>query len=156
MADIYRYSSFAIELANEGELRWLKTVFGWCDDVINNIDEAAHMKAVEQLADYGITEDELDDSGFGWALQIDQPKAYIYGESEYVNIDVMASILVAFLLEHDRKDAIYFTYADTCSKPRPGHFGGGAVVCTKDGAEFMHTDLVVRKMVEDATDHLWV
>lgn len=149
MADVYRQSAFSIELKTEGEIRWFTNIFEMCSRVSTG-SHFEDQKVLAYLEDYGILKGDLEECGWGWGFLFDKPRLYIGGDNEFPNIDLMATVLTAYLLEHDDHRAISFTYADTCSKPRPDHFGGGVVVCTREGAEFAHTDTIMTKMVNEA------
>ena len=50
--------------------------------------------------------------------------------------DVEATgVLTSALIQAFDLNPVGFEYAMTCSRPRPGEFGGGAVFCTADGQE---------------------
>jgi hypothetical protein len=48
----------------------------------------------------------------------------------------------------DVEEAIYFEWAATCSKPRVGEFGGGAVVVKGGEALYMSTNECVDQLLE--------
>lgn len=52
------------------------------------------------------------------------------------------------LLPHLPEDTVFtLTWAETCSKPRPGEFGGGAVIVRKSGETWMNTHEWVRQQL---------
>ena len=131
---------------------------------LNNKEEADWMKDVLHLnaSKYETPEDEnLDDSEvvqkilskhFGIELSVDDTEcfpgfshnfhndqgAHIYAE-EFGDIGTAAIILQAFLKKFRPNEYFSVQWADTCSKPRAGEFGGGAVFITANNLEWMHT-----------------
>jgi hypothetical protein len=91
---------------------------------------------------------ETDTLGFDWDVETGD-----HGGSELwlhndESIDMeMAVEVCRILLELDENDAVYTAeWADTCSSPRIGEFGGGAVAFSRHGAEWMATGNVVREL----------
>jgi hypothetical protein len=71
---------------------------------------------------------------FEW--EIDQNSLILFSE-ECGNLDQVCSLLQAYLREFDPKGHIGVEWAVTCSKMRPGEFGGGAVFITAKKQEVM-------------------
>jgi hypothetical protein len=63
---------------------------------------------------------------------------YIYSE-ESANIETVAHAIYAVQRHYQIETPITFAFADTCSKPRVGEFGGGVVTITKNGIQSWHT-----------------
>jgi hypothetical protein len=64
---------------------------------------------------------------------------YIYSD-ESANIEAVAQAIHAVQRHFEIEMPITFTFADTCSKPRVGEFGGGVVAVTKNGVQSWHTN----------------
>jgi hypothetical protein len=62
----------------------------------------------------------------------------LYAE-ESGDIEYTTSLLQAFLKEFGIPTIVSFEWAETCSQPRPGQFGGGAVVVSKDAIDSIST-----------------
>ena len=76
----------------------------------------------------------------------DKPKdLWIYSE-EYGSIEDIGEFVHAFLKKFRPDQCFTLTWADTCSKPRIGEFGGGAVFVTADDIEWMNTYQWVAEM----------
>ena len=57
----------------------------------------------------------------------------------------VCDVLEEFLKNNRSNKYIAFTWADTCSKPRPGEFGGGAAFVSAIGSDIMTTyDLIIK------------
>lgn len=63
---------------------------------------------------------------------------YIYAE-EYGDVGAAADFIQQFLVEWRPKSKFKIEWAETCSSPRPGEFGGGAVVITATSMEWLNT-----------------
>lgn len=86
-------------------------------------------KIVEDLEDaYDNESDdgESDELG-GCTVEIDDTNVTVYSEGAG-DIDVAVSIFQALLDGLQLEGPLIFEWAATCSKPRPGEFGGGAVI----------------------------
>ena len=112
MANNYRSFSEMLALNTDAEREWCKSY----------------------LKDLGDTEDGTE---FGYAFE-DQG-LWVFTE-EYGNVDRVADLVQEFFKEF-RPDGIFtLSWSDTCSKPRLGEFGGGAVCVTRNTVEWMTTD----------------
>jgi hypothetical protein len=61
-------------------------------------------------------------------------------EDESGDIDFLSSLLHDWIMRGDHTpDAVGFEYANTCSSQRTDGFGGGAVIITEDGYDFINT-----------------
>lgn len=70
--------------------------------------------------------------------------------SDCADIEELATVVQDFLIEFNLDTIIEFEWADTCSKPRPGEFGGGACIVSKTGWEIMNT----REMIDELKKRL--
>lgn len=61
-------------------------------------------------------------------------KVLVYAD-EGCDVEELAEIITAWLRKFDLDDYIIISIAYTCSKPRPGEFGGYAMGITKDRVE---------------------
>lgn len=67
--------------------------------------------------------------GFDWSLDEVEGSLWLYAE-ETGAPEEAARFVRAFLARFRPDDSFSLTYADHCSKPRPGEFSGGAVFVT--------------------------
>jgi hypothetical protein len=73
---------------------------------------------------------------------------HFYAE-EFGNVDTLCVLVKEFILKF-RPDFIFsITYAETCSKMRVGEFGGGALVVSKHGIDWINTYVWVEKKIEE-------
>ena len=145
MANNYTLFSVFVPTTKPEELEWVREVTKFdyegmdndkYDDLVRGMGlNPDHVR--EFLRDHLVFPDvtiEVDADGF-----------YLYSE-ESGNTDHAIAILSAFLRKFAPDNAIGFEAAFTCSKPRPGEFGGVAVFVTANGAEWMSTgDWLFRK-----------
>jgi hypothetical protein len=72
-------------------------------------------------------------------LNIQEKTFWMYSEGEGGNLDTLGAFVHEFILKF-RPDAVFtLTWAETCSKPRVGEFGGGALVISREGVKAMNT-----------------
>jgi hypothetical protein len=130
MADNYTFLSFEIEDVNAEQYAWLRKV----TKAIENNDDAC------PIGELGGTQHEW--AGWNFSTHVTD----IQGDEEIENVvanvciyteescdlEALGDVLVFFLRKFRPDDIIGFEYAHTCSKPRPGEFGGGALVASAD------------------------
>ena len=63
---------------------------------------------------------------------------YSYGD-EYSSVNALSEFMKRFLVKFERDDVIVIEWANDCSKPRVDGFGGGAVVISRLGIDFINT-----------------
>lgn len=122
MANNYTYTSMCIAGVTTKEKRWFEKA----------------LKGLETNAEA--------DGDFYWGITavfkpISKTKSnlYLHDEDGCPNLDALADLLQLFLLEFHPDHALSFSWADTCSKPRPDEFGGGAAVISASEVRFLHT-----------------
>ncbi len=125
MADNYRHFSEEILNLTEQEERWFRRTLsdkGWAKFFADHYPKGTDMWMPDFSWDI-VTE---TDGSHSW---------WVY----YANIDQVVDVVQEFLRKF-RPDACFrLEYADTCSKPRVGEFGDGAVLVTAVGADWMNT-----------------
>jgi hypothetical protein len=75
---------------------------------------------------------------------------YIYHE-DWGNIEFTASVLALAQKQFGIDDPWSIQWADWCDKPRPGEFGGGAVVIYKGEATYHNSDQWVHDKIKELT-----
>ena len=71
-----------------------------------------------------------DDDGEGYPVcefETDGKDVWVYSP-EFADLDALAEVVVAFQLQFGITKPWTLTWADSCSKPRLGNFGGGGMV----------------------------
>lgn len=91
-----------------------------------------------------------DDEGGICAFEREGTKVWVYSE-EYADMNRLVDILAEYQKTFGDQKAIVLTWAYTCSKPRPGEFGGGAAVIVGGKIESLETrdwaDKLARELV---------
>jgi hypothetical protein len=121
MANNYLQFSFAVDSVKPDEAIWLRTEH-------QTLSEAA--------------------DGLGFEIEFDHADAvfYIFAE-EHGDVDQVATFLQRFIRAFRPEDHIGFQWAETCSKPRAGEFGGGCVLVTANRCDFDSTDAALDRMI---------
>lgn len=145
MADYYTHTALTVTGEVDG-LKWLQTLLtdpdGYDDEmrafVAEVVDETAYDAGENPF--YGITAMPLTTSE-GVVL-------HIYSDESF-DITALAMALQKWLQHTNSTLPVYFTWADTCSKPLPNEFGGGACVVTVDDINVMSTGLWLRENMQE-------
>ena len=97
---------------------------------ISQLDEEDNEKLEE--GDY----EGLNLSGFNY--EVLEEGLLIYSDDG--DVEAAADFVMKYLQHFNRPPevGVYIGYAETCSKPRPNEFGGGAVVVTSGGSTWWH------------------
>jgi hypothetical protein len=106
---------------------------------ISQLDEEDNEKLEE--GDY----EGLNLSGFTY--EVLEEGLLIYSDDG--DVEAAADFVMKYLQHFNRPPnvGVYIGYAETCSKPRPNNFGGGAVVVTVEGGNWLHC----RELLDDVT-----
>ena len=130
MANNYLHFSEQISDLTDEEIKFLNDAFGWTPpyNEDNELPEGFEWPHWYDQDAEGV--------GFEYDLNYDlnqeERSLWVYAE-EYGNVDTLAA-LVHELIVKFRPDYVFtLTYSETCSKPRLGEFGGGAIVVSKYG-----------------------
>ena len=129
MADNYTLFSEVIPALTRKEQAWVRRVLGDGSDVAPS---AAELSA----AGIQLDSDDEDWPGFEWRIQEPSWKdLWIYSEASG-SVENVARFVQAFLKRFRPDDCWHMTWAETCSRPQIGEFGGGGIFVTAEGAEF--------------------
>lgn len=90
----------------------------------------------------GLFEKNVYTDGWGWNMETDEQSALFYFE-EGGNIDAMIVGLQIFLGKFRPKEEISFSWANVCSKMRPGEFSGGGVVMNATQAKWIDVQSIL-------------
>jgi hypothetical protein len=131
MADNYLQSSFCIDDVSESEISWLKSMFDFMDRLSQQETHELSDGEKAILRDtMGWGGGELPETYWGWELEIIKNEwAALYAE-EFGDVEMMTELMQRFLQKFRPKKYVVLTWAETCSKPRPDEFGGGAMLVT--------------------------
>lgn len=78
-------------------------------------------------------------TGFQHAFEDDGKTLWFYAE-ESANLEYLAAFIQKFLRQFRPQGSFGLSYSCTCSKPRVGQFGGGAVFVTASQIDYHSTD----------------
>lgn len=74
----------------------------------------------------------------------------ITDDGEWFNSTNVANFLASFMKRCRPKEALGFTWSNTCSKSRPGEFGGGACVVYGDGhSEWLDAGMWIMRKINE-------
>jgi hypothetical protein len=129
VADYYTGFSEVIQNLTDEEKEWVEgipTMCG-CDDDIKALAKALEeyniVSDAESLDNFPQFTSQIDHNGSWWISTWDE---------EGANLDHVAWLVQAFIKKF-RPDFVFkLTWAEYCSKPRVGEFGGGWLVVSKD------------------------
>lgn len=132
MADNYLLFSTMVPCKTKEEQQWLAAALR------ESVDEDGEKRApCEWLLAYEPGKEPGPDPALGsWAVW----GVWVYTD-EYGDVDRLADIVCRWQDQFDIDEPWSLEYAETCSKPRLDEFCGGAVVCYRGEAHFMHTGL---------------
>ena len=72
------------------------------------------------------------------AFEADGDDVWVYSEDSG-DLEALADVVATFQVEFDITEPWTLTWADTCSKPRLGNFGGGGLVIYKGKVHWLDT-----------------
>ena len=103
------------------------------DDLDRQSVDRIGCRAYRDMEDYD--PDFGEDAGFEYAFSKDDQdtewgRHLCFRTAEYGSVDRVAHLVQQFLKRFRQNDSWSLTWATTCSKPRAGEFGGGAVFVT--------------------------
>jgi len=144
MANNYTTWSEYIPFKSKEEASWMKDVLRLNISEYENLqnedlDNAEMIQHI--LSSFGINI-HVDDAeyfpGFETHFSDNDAGVSIYAV-ECGNVEVAANVLQEFLNKFRPNEYLSIEFANTCSKPRAGEFGGGAVFITANAIKYFHT-----------------
>jgi hypothetical protein len=156
MANSYLEFSEVIPHLTDAEITWLRQqleivyVFGSTECELDKVPERLDpsdaqwtgCRAYRDMQDF--EPDFGDGAGFAYDFVLDDLESR-WGHhlwlrrEEFGCVDRVAHLVQKFLRTFRRKDCWTLTYATTCSRPRVGEFGGGAVFVATDHIKWMNS-----------------
>jgi len=131
MANNYLEFSECIEELTDEEIAFFDACFKW-EPPYNEDHELP--EDFEWPAWY---DQDAESVGFDYDLDRKARTLDFYGE-EYGNVDTVGALVHEFIVKFRPDFVFHLTFAETCSKLRTGEFGGGALVVSKYGIEWVN------------------
>ena len=129
MADNYQQFSEIIPALTEPERTWAERVLA-CNSDGDHADDGTDAKRVLKEAGIRVRTIDCDDwPGFQFELKGPDFDLWLYGH-EYANVSHVGEFVRAFLARFRPIACWSLTWAESCSKPRLGEFGGGGLFVT--------------------------
>lgn len=156
MANDYMAAAVEVPSVTAEELAWFREVLEkiesidvWIDTPAKEADAMAIL--VCTLPGYVEEEAAFD---WGWTAHFPTESGYsiVFESDEYANIDALASLLQSFLVRFRPKGHLTMEWAYTCSKGRPGGFGGGAAFITAEEISVHDTSAWLEDMLVEHTE----
>lgn len=148
MANSYTHFSFVFKIRNPREAEYLETILQAADDVANGEDDA-DLELVREV--FG--EDFEDYGGVGFQCNITgankKQEVWIHDDGGEGNVEFAANFVQAYMAKFKVKKPIAIEFAVTCDAPRPGEFGGGAVILTATDAHWFNTAEWIREKLAE-------
>lgn len=135
------------EKVREEQVAWLRTVL---------TSDCGEDGDVKELVKLGVPEEELTEEIRDWwpgfENVIEEGGLWVYSD-EAGNVDALCVIVRAFLKKFDVKTPFTLTWAETCSKPRLGEFGGGFIVVTQEKTYSGSTYSMVQQVLDELKEN---
>lgn len=138
MADNYVLFSEVIPKLSGEERAWARTVLkaGQDGDGVREWGGGPALRAVLAEAGVDLAELEADEwPAFEWEIDSATGDLWLYSAGEG-DVGHAAAFARGLLARFRPRDVWTLTWAETCSRPRVGEFGGGAVFVGADSTEF--------------------
>jgi hypothetical protein len=141
MANNYLQFSVAVDI-NPDKVEELKAMEKWLKTVttheIEEIDELKLPDHINNIVGEMFEQIFYEHESCGFETTIYESEYYVYAE-ECGDIDLATEWLYALIrleILKPKTGYVVFTWAETCSKPRPDEFAGGAAIICHHGIKF--------------------
>lgn len=152
MADNYVQFSDGLKV-DELDLAWIKAKIEYFENPPDDDSGAAWDEFIAECEAYEVDGAEEAGRGFkssGLEFEVDFTHSEVIFYSEEYGNWYHAARLVQELFRERHPDACWsISWAETCSKARPGEFGGGAAFVTAEDIEVFSTYNFVTKKTDD-------
>jgi hypothetical protein len=152
MADNYQLFSAELDIQSREEYEFFKKIFNLdLASMFKGLDEQAKNAKLAELSDQ--FDIDFDDSDVEYKFpnfqyELSETSLWVYSE-DYGDISQIGKIMISFFKKHRNNGVFYLTYSNTCSKPRIGEFGGGALFVTMHGMKHFNVDeFITQQLVE--------
>ena len=157
MADYFTKFSFAVPVTPEqGE--WFAQEHELAEALIGRAEDGETREHIEGPRDVVSAALGLAGEHEGFpCIQVtrDDKRGTVWVRAEETgNVAYAADLAQAFLKRFDLDLVVSFQWANTCSKPRPDAFGGGAVVISRRNAVWFDTGTLLEKAAQAETGRL--
>lgn len=147
MANNYSLWSESIRLQNADEVQWMKSILKFDVSEFESNEDACAAFAEEFNIE--LEENSIDSwPEFEYNLSEKEGVVYLYSEGEG-NFSNLVLLVQEFLSKFRQNEFFCIEWADTCSKPRAGEFGGGAAFITANDTKYMSTSDWIRQQVAE-------
>lgn len=139
MSDNYILFSESLMLYSKAQKEWVEAELADPTTVIPDgadgpLEFEKYMKqwVSEHQRIYDDAVDETTWPGFDWEIQRDGVgwSLWLHDSGGHSNLEILSVFIQRFLAKFQSEKYVSITYAETCSSPRIGEFGGGAFVVT--------------------------
>ena len=142
MANNYLQFSEIIEALSDEEIQFFSDALGWEPPY----DEEGDVpEDFEWPAWY---DQDAQSVGFGCDLSREDRSIHFYAE-EYGNVDTIVELVHEFIVKFRPTFVFQLTFAEYCSKLRIGEFGGGSLVASKYGIEWVNAHVWATQKSEE-------
>ena len=145
MANNYTHFSFEFKINSPAEAEYLETVLQSAD----SYDEGGTAKDIiddvfEDYEEYGCL-------GFDYKIECgaDGGEVWIHDDGGEGNVDYVVQFLQAYMLKFKVRSPICFEFAFTCSSPRVGEFGGGAVIVFAHDSKWLNSATWIKEKLSE-------
>ena len=135
MADYYRHFSVAVRLQG-------KLAAAWVSDTLRD-----RRKKRLELTDAG-DDDAADEIPIDFEWMIEDGCLYLSDDGASGNVEHVAEFLRELMNLGYVQDPVAVQWADSCSRPRPDSFSGGAVIVTKTKTHWLVLPEIVEKKMD--------
>jgi len=97
-----------------------------------------------------LRDEDSDDCCYDYEVDAERRFVWFHGD-ESGNPNTVADLVQRFLKDNRPNSFFMLTWSETCSKPRLGEFGGGAVFVTADEQQWMSVYQWVEDLAQKAT-----
>ena len=147
MANNYTLWSESIRFQNQEEIEWMKSILNF--DVSEFESNKDACVAFSEDFNIDLEEDAIECwPEFEYNLSEKEGIVYLYSEGEG-NFSNLLLLVQEFLSKFRKNEFFCIEWADTCSKPRAGEFGGGAAFITANDTKYMSTSDWMRQQITD-------
>ena len=136
MANSYLTFSEVIARLDAHERKWVRRVLGCDRNVRRTLSGAGLRVSAVDLEDW---------PGFQWQFNDADSELWLHAD-ESGNVDHVGEFVRAFLARFRPNECWTLTWAETCSKPRVGEFGGGALFITAKALKTFRAAKVIHRL----------
>jgi hypothetical protein len=143
MANNYTQFSECITSLTEKEIEWWEKELQ-CPDEMEDVERK---KRMEELKDLDVSNPDCWPD-FAWKIDKDNSYLSIYTD-EWGSVENVAITVQRFLYRFRPNGHFSLSWADWCSKPRFGEFGGGAIFVTHNDVQWKTTSYWITKKEQE-------